>query len=247
MKRLVMVVAAALIACGVGCSKVEKRDDKIVVATDASYQPFEYLDDNRQIVGYDIDLFTEIGKRAGFEVEFVNQPFVGALAGLQSSSFDAIISAMTITDERKKTFLFSDPYYIAGQVIAVREGVEGVSTPADLIGWKIGVQTGTTGSIEAQRIENAVLSEYDTIDLAFIALTNGTVDAVINDEPTSRSIAAARGGIAIVGDLLTEEQYGIAMRLDQSDLAERINNALAEIKADGTHDALHRKWIAGTP
>ncbi|GIX07321.1 MAG: basic amino acid ABC transporter substrate-binding protein [Candidatus Poribacteria bacterium] len=235
----VLLLALGLLAC----SRVEERTDRIVVVTDATYQPFEFFDENRQIVGFDIDLMREIGKRAGFEVEFVHQPFVGGLAGIESGQYDAMISAMTITEDRKKTFLFSDPYYDAGQIIAVREDQRGITGLEDLRGRKIGVQRGTTGALLAQTVPGAAVLEYDTIDLAFLALRNGTVDAVINDEPTSRTIARTKGGFRLVGVPLTNEQYGIAFRKDRADLAERVNRALAELKADGTLRRLHQKWI----
>ena len=233
-------VLCLIVACG---TRETPSSRVVVVATDATYQPFEYLGEGRVIVGYDIDLFRAIGERAGFDVQFVNQPFVGALAGLETGAYEAIISAMTITEERAETFLFSDAYYDAGQVVAIREETTDIAQFADLAGRKIGVQRGTTGAMKAKEAAGAELSEYDTIDLAFMALGNGTVDAVINDEPTSRSIAAARGGFRLVGETLTEEQYGIAMRKGAHDLAAQVNDALAELRSDGTLDRLHAKWI----
>ena len=244
--RFTLPVATLLLCALLGCPANDKSadpdTDTITVATDAAYQPFEYLSRDHVMVGYDIDLFRAIGKRAGFEVEFVNQPFVGALAGLEPGAYDAIISAMTITEERSKTFLFSDPYYDAGQVVAIQDGTTDISSFADLPGRKIGVQRGTTGAMKAKEAAGAKVTEYDTIDLAFIALGNGTVDAVINDEPTSRAISAVRGGFRLVGDTLTEEQYGIAMRKDATELAAKINAALAELRADGTLTQLQTKW-----
>lgn len=242
--RPLRVTCSVLLCLIVACGTPEASSDRVVVvATDATYQPFEYLGDGRVIVGYDIDLFRAIGERAGFAVEFVNQPFVGALAGLETGAYQAMISAMTITEERAETFLFSDPYYDAGQVVAIRDETDDIASFADLPGRKIGVQRGTTGSMKAKEAPGAELTEYDTIDLAFMALGNGTVDAVINDEPTSRSIAAARGGFRLVGETLTEEQYGIAMRRDAHELAAKINAALAELRADGTLDRLRARWI----
>ena len=236
--------ALSLLCLLAACKSPQGAADRLVVATDATYRPFEYLGPDRDIIGYDIDLFRAIGERAGFEVAFENTPFVGALAGLDTGSFDAIISAMTITAERAETFLFSDPYYDAGQVVAVRDDDASISGFADLGGRKIGVQRGTTGAMKAKEAPDAALTEYDSIDLAFMALGNGTVDAVINDEPTSRAIASTLGGFRLVGETLTEEQYGIAMRKDAHALAGRINSALAELKADGTLTRLHSKWIA---
>ena len=244
---------AAWIGCG-GSSDSSNRTgnrtdartetpETIVVATDATYRPFEFYNEERELVGFDIDLFRAVGAAAGFEAEFVHQSFDGALAGLTTGKYDALISAMTITEERKQTFLFSDPYYDAGQAVAVRVTETAIGSFEDLGGKTIGAQRGTTGFFKAQEVPDAKILEYDTIELAFTALQNGSVDAVINDEPTSRSIAAARGGIKIVGETLTDEQYGIAFPKESEALAERVNSALKQLKDDGTIEQLRRKWI----
>lgn len=226
-----------------GCTRAERKARHLVVATDASYQPFEFYNEKRELVGFDIDLMRAIGERAGFTVEFKNQPFDGILAGLESGKYDVVISALTITPERAQRVLFSDPYYDAGQAIAIRADDLSIQGLADLIGKRIGVQRGTTGALRAKEIPNAQVAEFDTIDLAFLALRNGAVAAVINDEPTSRSIVASRPGFRLVGVPLTNEKYGIALRKDATELARQINAALAELKVDGTLERLKEKWI----
>ena len=235
----------ALIAV-LGCGK-EDSSNTITVVTDATYRPFEFYDENRELVGYDIDLFRAIGEIAGFEVKFKHQAFDGGLAGLRTGKFDAMISAMTITEERQKTFLFSDPYYNAAQVVAVREDETEIKSFEDLAGRVIGTQRGTTGYFKATEVPNAKALEYDTIELAFTALQNRSVEAVINDEPTSRAIAQKRGGVKLVGGPLTKEQYGIAMMKGSEALAERINAALKQLKENGELDRLHQKWIVDAP
>ncbi|MBM3214792.1 basic amino acid ABC transporter substrate-binding protein [Candidatus Poribacteria bacterium] len=242
--RLTPILAAVILLLG-ACSRSDRRAETIRVATDASYRPFEYYDESRELVGFDIDLMRALAERASLSVEFINQPFDGIIAGLESGKYDAAISAMTITPERAERVLFSDPYYDAGQVVAVRSEDMSIHGFADLTGRRIGVQRGTTGALKARDVAGATLSEYDTIDLAFLALENGTVDAVINDELTSRAIAAARGSVKLVGAPLTEERYGIALRKDREELAARLNAALATARADGTLAALDRKWIQG--
>lgn len=229
------------------CSKRSENPDVIRVVTDATYRPFEYFNEKRELVGYDIDLFRAVGKVAGFEVEFQHQPFEGALAGMNAGKFDAMISAMTITEERQKTFLFSDPYYDAGQVVAVREDEAEIGSFEDLSGRKIGAVRGTTGYYKATEVPDAEILEYDTIELAFTALQKGSVDAVVNDEPTSRAISVKRSGFKLVGGPLTKEQYGIVMMKDRQELAGRINAALKQLKENGELDRLHQKWIVGEP
>jgi polar amino acid transport system substrate-binding protein len=108
-----MIVSILMVACG-GTS------DKYQVATDATWPPFEVVDETtKEIIGFDIDLMEAIAERGGFEVEFVNVGWDPLLAGMAQCQYDAAISAMTITEERKKSFLFSDPYFEAGQIVTV--------------------------------------------------------------------------------------------------------------------------------
>ncbi len=245
--RIAAALMPLLTIMVLGCGKRTENPDVVHIVTDATYRPFEYFNENRELVGYDIDLFRAIGEAAGFETRFQHQTFEGGLAGLRIGKFDAMISAMTITEERQKTFLFSDPYYDAGQVVAVREDEAEIDSFEDLAGRIVGAVRGTTGYYKATEIPDAEILEYDTIELAFTALQIGSVDAVVNDEPTSRAISAKRGGFKLVGGPLTKEQYGIVMMKDREALAARINAALKLLKENGELDRLHQKWIAGGP
>ena len=226
-----------------GCSKTEKTARHLVVATDATYQPFEYYNEAHELVGFDIDLFNALAAQAGFTVTFKNQPFDGIIAGLEAGKYDAVISSLSITEERAKRILFTDPYYDAGQLIAVRSDQTGIETLDDLKGVRIGVQRGTTGAAKAKEVSDAQVSEYDTIDLAFLALKDGKVDAVLNDGPTSRSIVASQRGFKLVGVPLTDEKYGIAVGKKEVELAAALNIALAKLKEDGTLERIQRKWL----
>ena len=245
--RIAAAFMPLLMAMLLSCAKRTENPDVVHVVTDATYRPFEYVNEKRELVGYDIDLFRAIGEIAGFETRFQHQTFDGGLAGLRTGKFDAMISAMTITEERQKTFLFSDPYYDAAQVVAVREDETQINSFEDLEGRNIGAARGTTGYLKAVEVPKAQVLEYDSIELAFTALQIGSVDAVVNDEPTSRAVAAKRGGFKLVGGPLTKEQYGIAMMKGSEELAGRINAALKQLKENGELDRLHQKWIVGGP
>ena len=137
---------------------------KIKVGTNAEYPPFESVDASGKIVGFDMDLVTAIAKAAGFEVEFVNTRWDGIFVALASGEFDAVSSAATITEERKQTVNFSDPYFNAGQMIAVKQD-SAIKTPDDLNGKKVGVQLGTTGDIWVSKNTTAEVVRYDEITL----------------------------------------------------------------------------------
>jgi polar amino acid transport system substrate-binding protein len=126
---------------------------KIRVATDATWPPFEVVDESsKEIVGFDIDLLKAIAAKEGLEVEFINVAFDPLLAGIAQCQYDAAISAMTITEDRKKEMLFSDPYFNAGQVVTVRADNTDITSKDNLSGKKVGAQIGTTGAIEAGKI-----------------------------------------------------------------------------------------------
>ncbi len=220
---------------------------KIKVGTNAEYRPFEYVDESGEIVGFDVDLIKELAKRAGYEVELVNTKWDGIFTALAAGEFDVVASACTITDERKQSVDFTDPYFNAGQSIAVLADNETIKTVEDLKGKRIGVQLGTTGDMEASKIEGAEVKRYEEITLAFQALANGDVDAVVNDTPTSADIIKANPEIKakIVGEPFTNEFYGIAVNKGKPEIRDALNKALAEIKADGTYDQIYQKWFGG--
>lgn len=221
--------------------------ETIRVATDATWPPFEIVDETtKAIVGYDIDLFNAIGAKAGLKIEFINTPFDSVLSGIGTCQFDAAISAMTITDERKKSMLFSDPYINAGQIVTVQASNDTVKSKDDLAGKTIGVQLGTTGEIEAKKIPNSTVKPYDTVDLAFLDLANGQIDAVIADYPTAFGfIAKSPDKIKAVGTPFTDESYGIAVCNKKPELLTKINAGLKAVIADGLPAELEKKWLSG--
>lgn len=218
--------------------------EKIVVGTNAEYPPFESVDDAGNIVGFDIDLMNAIAKNAGFEVEFVNTRWDGIFVALASGEFDAVISAATITEERKQTVDFSAPYFNAGQALVVKVGSD-IKTVDDLSGKRVGVQLGTTGDIWASENTDAEVVRYDEITLAFQALAQGDIDAIINDAPTSADIIRANPemGVTLVGEPFTEEFYGIAVNKDHPEVLAAINSGLATVRATGEYDEIYNKWF----
>ncbi len=220
---------------------------KVIIGTNAEYPPFEYVDENGEIQGFDIDLMKAIAKAAGFEPEFVNTRWDGIFVALASGEFDAVISAATITDERKQTVDFSEPYFNAGQVLAVKKGSD-IKGLEDLAGKKVGVQLGTTGDIWASENTDAEVVRYDEITLAMQALANGDVDAVINDGPTTADMIKANPewNVEIVAGPFTDEFYGIAVRKDAPEILAAINKGLEAVRASGEYDQIYEKWF-GAP
>jgi polar amino acid transport system substrate-binding protein len=236
---LVMIAGLLLSACG-------QQEDlgTVVIGLNAEYPPFENVDEDGNLVGFDVDLMTAIAEEAGFEFEWVNTRWDGIFVALASGEFDAVISAATITAERAETVDFSDPYFNAGQSITVRADSD-ILGPDDLAGLKVGVQLGTTGDIWLSDETDAEVVRYDENTLAFQALANGDVDAAVADSPTAAEIVRANPemDLKVLPDAYTDELYGIAVNKDRPDLLEAINAGLAAIRENGTYDEIYDKWF----
>jgi branched-chain amino acid transport system substrate-binding protein len=231
-------------------AEVKAAAIKVVLATDAAFPPMEFVDANKAIVGFDVDMMNAIAKAMGLEVEYKNTAWDGIFAGLESGGYDGIISSVTITDERKAKYDFSDPYINAGQAVVVLASEAAIKSDKDLPGKTVGAQIGTTGALAVEKISGATLKEYDTIDLAFADLVNGVVQAVVVDTPVAADYALTsdqfKGKLKIVGQPFTEEFYGILVRKgEQKEFLAAFNEGLKKIKADGTYDKIYAQWISG--
>lgn len=235
---IILVLAMLLGACA-------QKSDAYTVGTDATFPPFEMMDDDKNLIGFDIELMAMIAEEAGIEIEMINTGFDSMLAGMTTCQYDMAASAITITDERKETIAFSDPYINAGQavVVAVDSEITGVE---DLAGKTVGGQLGTTGLMEAGEIADVNLKTYDSYELAFQDVANGQADAIIIDYPTALAYVALNDGkLKVVGEPFTSEFYGIAICKTDTELQEKVNAALATLIAEGKIAELEQKWLAG--
>ena len=239
-----------------GSSQVEETtrlsggvQGKITVASNIAYPPFEFSPKGKP-KGFDIDLMNEIARRAGFEVRYENVQFDSILRGLDADLFDASISAMSITAEREKQLDFSDPYFNADQALLV-ESDSSIKAIDDLSEATVGVQAGSTGQLKGEDLYDAgqvgEVRPYRTIGEAFSDLRAGKIDGVIYDlSAVHKKVTENEGEIRYVESIPTGEQYGIAFPKD-SVLVEPVNQALAEMKEDGTYEELYKKWIGIPP
>ncbi len=235
---VLLITAVLLSACTSGSAT------KVRVASDATWPPFEMVDETtKELVGFDIEMVNAIAAEAGFEVEFINVGFDPLLAGISQCQYDAAVSAITITSDRAENMLFSDPYLNAGQIVTVQIDNTTINSKDDLSGKTVGAQIGTTGAIEVEAIAGATLTTFDTVDLAYLALQNGQIDAVVADSPTAAGFVAQNADkLKMVGSVFTDENYGIAVCKTNTELQAKINAGLAAIKANGTFDALLTKY-----
>ena len=244
MKRLFwcVLIGLMLLAMVPGCSQ---GGAKIRIATDATWPPFEYVDEETmEIVGFDIDLMTAIAEKEDLDIEFVNVAWDPLLAGVAQCQYDAAISSITITFERAEAMLFSDPYFAAGQIVTVRIDNTDIADKDDLGGKVVGAQIGTTGPLEVEKIAGATLKTYDDIGLAFQDLMNGQIDAVIADNPLALEYVGKNSDkLKTAGEAFTSEFYGIAVCKDNPELLAKINSGLAAVKAEGLIEELVDKWL----
>jgi len=219
----------------------------LIIGTDATYPPFESVDDGGAIVGFDPDLMEAICDRANCAAEFQNTAWDGILAALAAGEFDALMSAMTILPEREVESggTFTIPYHEIGQVILRRSDDATAFDPTTAV---VGVQTGTTGdqsATDSLKVAEANMRRFESNALAVEALLVGDVDAVICDDPTAANYASANAGALVVdGAPFTTEHYGILVPDTSQDVLAAFNSAIAALEADGTLDALKARWLA---
>ena len=241
--------AAEETASAEGAESDALADGKLIVGTNAEFPPFEYLGDNGEPDGFDMALIKAIGEKLGVEVEIQNMEF-GSLITSIGSKIDVAIAGMTVTDERKNAVDFSDSYYEAVQYVILPKG-SAIATYDDLKGKKLGCQLGTTGMYLIDDIiaeeASTTSSPYNKAVDAVNDLRNGKLDAVIIDKNPAEVF---QGQFADEIDIVDGaqfgfevEQYAIAMPKGDAALVEAVNQALADLKADGTFDELVKKYI----
>ena len=221
------------------------------VGTDAAYAPFESQNEKGEIVGLTIDVVTAAAKKAGVEVKFVNTPWEGIFNALQQGDRDMLASSITITDERKQTMDFTNPYFDAVQLIAVKSNSK-IAKFDDLKKLKVGVQTGTTGDEAVSKLlgkNNTNIKRFESTPLALKELEASGVDAVVADNGVVINYVANNAGAkfkTVSDPTFAPEQYGLAVKKGNTELLEKLNKGLADIKADGTYDQIYAKYFGAS-
>ena len=221
--------------------------EKISVACNPTWPPMELLDDNKQIVGFDVDMIHAICKEVGLEAEFRNVAWDGIFAGVAAGSYDLVASGVTITPERQKAFLFTEPYYNVSQIIVMQNG-QSAKSFEDLKGKKVGSQIGTTGIFVAQKCGvEFTLREYDDVGLAMQDLVNGRIDAVVCDSPVALYYANKKEGfsdkLSIAFRSPGNESFGFVVKKGRQDLVDKLNAGIDAVRAKGIEAELLKKWL----
>jgi polar amino acid transport system substrate-binding protein len=256
-KKIAALVMTVAVAAGVfaGCSSAPKattvNDIKkagvLKVGLSDDFPPFEYRDDQNNLIGFDIDLSNKIAEKLGVKAEFVPTEFSGIILALNSDKFDMIVSGLSVTEDRKKEVNFVGPYLMSGQAVIVAAD-SAITTAADLKGKVVGAQLGSTGEEAARKIEGtAEVRTYDKVTEELQDLIiGGRIDAVVTDKPVGGYYIAKSESVnkyKILSGLLTEEPMGIAVEKDETELTTELQKIYDGLVADGTMTQLSMKWF----
>ncbi|PKN07365.1 MAG: basic amino acid ABC transporter substrate-binding protein [Deltaproteobacteria bacterium HGW-Deltaproteobacteria-8] len=257
-KSLFVVTTCAVLALAVvGCG--EKKEEKkaeapaaaapapagpktIIFASDATYPPMQFMNEQKEISGFEVDVIKAAAEKGGFKAEFKNVAWDGIFAGLASGKYDAISSSVSITDERKATMDFSDPIMPIEQMLVV--GIKDKATDlAGLKGKSIGAQIGTTSYFVVKDVKGfKAIKTYDEVGLAMEDLVKGSIQGVVADSPVAVEYTTKKYAdkIKIVATLKSDkvENIGIAVKKGNKEVLDLVNKGLAAIKADGTFDKI---------
>ena len=244
MKKLLLLAIIGALLAGLVLTACSSTPKKIRVATDATWPPFESVNEQtKQVEGFDIDILNAIAKKENLDIEYINVAFDPLLAGMAQGTYDAAISSITITADRAKDMLFTDSYFEAGQIITVQKSNTTITSKDNLTG-NVGAQLGTTGAMEVEKIKGATLKTYDDIGLAFQDLMNGQIVAVVCDNPVALNyVGKYPDKLKTVGVAFTDENYGIAVAKGKTDLLAKLNAGIKAVKAEGLIATLTKKWL----
>jgi len=252
--RLAALLFLAL-SCLFGCSGDPQtggsKNKPVVVAVDATLIPMAFTDEHNKLSGFEVDLIREVARQAGFGIELVNVEWAGLFGGLVTRKFDAVISSVTILDERKKRMAFSIPYLRSGVAMVVRKQTRGIETLEDVkrANGIVGAHLGTTAWFLIKKDPQIRVKGYQQYGHAITDLINGKIDAVVGESSGTLYYRTHEKElfqkIKMVGEIMTEEYYGIVLRKNDTELMEKINRALRRLLENGAIQKLHDKWSLG--
>lgn len=244
-KKLVSLALVAAMACMAftACGGKKTDETTLTMATNAAFPPYEYVEGDN-ITGIDVEIAQAIADKLGRKLEIADVDFDAIVAGVAAGKYDMGMAGMTVTEERKQSVSFTDSYANSKQVIIVADG-SSLATVDDLSEkTRIGVQQGTTGAIlSADEYGEDAVTNFKTGTDAVQALVSGKLDCVIIDSEPAKAFVKANEGLKILDTEFVSEEYAICVAKDNTDLQKQINDALNELKSDGTVDSIVNKYI----
>lgn len=259
---LTIFVVVALLVVTIGCQKQNADstgtkggtgseagggDSVLRIGVDDTYPPMEYRDENNNMVGFDIDLGNAIAEKMGMKTEWISMAWDGIFMGLNSGRYDCIISSVSMTPDRLPEFEFTTPYLANGQVIVVRPGDESIKTNADLAGKTVGFQAATTADEAVQKhLEKYDFKTqgYEEIIQAFAALDARRIDCIVVDYAVAIDYQSKHPDKYVISSAqLTNEPISICIKKGNTELRDKMQKALDELREDGTLKKISEKWL----
>ena len=216
------------------------------------YAPFEYMDSaTGQYEGFDMDLVRELGKREGYKIEIVSMTLDGLIPALMADNIDVAVSALTITPERSEKVDFTKPYINAGlTVMTTRDNAPKIKSLKDLEGKCLCAEIGSSGALFMKRIPGKTIRTFNSAADAFLELNKNGCYAMLNDGPVNkyflRQDAAKSMNLVALDWVVSDDQYGFAVKKGNADLLKKLDDALDAMKKDGTYDRIYDKWFGDT-
>ncbi|MDX7950601.1 transporter substrate-binding domain-containing protein [Lichenihabitans sp. Uapishka_5] len=238
------LLGAAVLAFGFGVTAQAHAAD-MKVGANIGNVPWEFQDAKGETVGFEVDLMKEVGKRLGMDVSFVNIPFTGLFAAVQSGQIDAAVSSITITPKRLASVSFAQPYYDSDQSLTVKADA-GITDLKGMSGKPVGVDTGSTGDMWAEKHKDeakfADIRRYEGLAPAMLDLAAGRIDGYVSDIPALQYYVKDKPAYKVVERIPTGEKYSV-MFAKNSPLANKVDDVITTLKGEGFIAGLHEKWF----
>lgn len=246
MRKTTLCAVLFAAAFGVHCAQAAQT---LRVATESTFPPFEYVNTKTgDIEGFDMDLIRLLAKKAGYNIEIANMGFDAIVPGILTNTVDIGAAGISITPQRAKRVLFTDPYYTSGLSFVIRaEDKTKLKSIKDLDNQPICVQIGTSGAMRAAKISGATVRTYNGLNEAYTELLNGGCRAVLNDKPVNGYFMAKSNKSKryhhVTDESLKAEEFGFAVSKERPELLEKLNKALREARKNGEYQALYTKYF----
>lgn len=227
---------------------MQAHADVLRVASNPTFPPFEFVDSNtKEVTGFEMDLLRAAAKKAGHSVEIKNIGFDGIIPAILTHSVDMGASGFSITPERQKRVLFSQPIYTSGLAIAVQKNDKSIQSEKDLKGKRVAVQIGTTSAAYAKKIEGAQVVTFNNASEAVLDLVNGGAHAMINDLPVTAYILTQQPkfneALKVLPQKLSADHFAWVYSKKNTKLANQMDAALTEMKKNGEYQVIYKKWF----
>ena len=252
---LIVISAIGIAGCSTSSQAKPLEDGVLNVGVEATFVPMEYKNDKNKLTGFDIEfgeaLATQLSKDTGknVKVEWTETAWDGIFNGLNAGQYDAVISCVSLTKERKDGYYMSTPYISNGIVIVSRTNGTQAKTAKDLDGKKVGVQIENTADYAAKAFKKTdapklELKQFDSMIECFTALEGGQIDYILCDEPVAEYYAGQKPDVyQVSSDILSNEPISVCIKKENTDFGKQVDTAIKAMQEDGTLSKLSEKWF----